>query len=389
MSISQSLFDEGVCRENTGCCKWDTRQKVFGRADVIPLWVADMDFAAPRQVTDALARRAAEGVFGYPADDPEDFRAVTRWMRDRHGVSLNEDSVFFSPGVVDSMNVALGALTRPGDTVVVLTPVYGPFYEAAKRNGLTVVRCPLIHEGGDWRMDLDAVEAAFRNGAKALLLCNPHNPVGRIWTRAELEALAALARQYDVRIISDEIHADLEMPGHKNTSILLVEPRAVALISATKTFNLAALRNSSVLIPDEETRNRVKDEFYRRGIDGINLFGVLAQRVAYEQGGPWLDALLQYLDGTRAWVEQFLQENLPEIGFSHLQGTYLMWLDMRALGMEHSGLVRFLVDQAGLGLNSGLSFGEEGAGFMRLNIATPRANIVRAMEQLMKAVKAR
>ena len=384
---NMSQFDAGVRREGTHCLKWDERKDVFGREDVIPLWVADMDFAAPEPVIRAIIQRAQHGAFGYSGHNPEDVQAVVRWMKNRHGVEVSEDAVLFSPGVVDSLRIAVAAVTKPGDAVVVQTPVYGPFYNAVEAAGCVIRRNPLLDTPEGWKMDFDDLETALREGARAVLLCNPHNPVGRVWSRAELEQLSALTRRWGAVLIADEIHADLEMPGYKNTSVIAVDPDSMALISATKTFNLAALRHSSAIIPNPERRKAFQDEYNRRGIDGLNLFGALAQRAAYEEGGPWLDELLEYLDGTRAFVERFLRERLPMIHPSRLMGTYLMWLDMRDLGLEGDALPRFLIDKAGLGMTNGAYFGPEGAGFMRLNIATPRSNVERAMEQLESALK--
>lgn len=388
MAVDQKLFDLGVNRENTRCIKWDERPNVFGRADVIPLWVADMDFASPQGVLDAMTARVQHGAFGYCAEDPADAQAVIDWMKTRHDTCISPEDVIFSPGVIDSMRVALAALAQPGDKIAINTPVYGPFYSSIRLNHMEVVGCRMIHEGNDWRMNYDALEEAFKGGAKIMMLCNPHNPVGRIWTREELDALVALTRRYGVQLIVDEIHADLEMPEFKNTCILNVDPDAITFISATKTFNLAALRHSSVLIKNKALRDQFTERMSATGVNGINLFGRIAQTAAYQTGGEWLDALCAYLAGTRDMVVEFLKTQLPQIPCSPLQGTYLMWLDFRALGMKPDTLMEFLVQKAGVGLNSGLDFGEEGAGFMRLNIATPRSNVLRALEQVKAAVDA-
>ncbi len=378
-------FDEGVTRAGTNCEKWDECKAVFGTEDVLPMWVADMDFAAPQPVIDAMARRVAHGAFGYTAITDADYDAVTGWMKRRHNLDVEKSDVLFSPGVVDSLRVAVAAVTEPGDTVVILTPVYGPFYASAEAAQCQIRRCPLVQDEDGWHIDYSDLEAAFKAGAKTFMLCNPHNPVGRVWTRAELESICALARKYSVTIISDEIHADLEMPGYRVTPILSVEPNAIQLISATKTFNLAALRHSSVLIKNADLRARFKAEYDKRGIDGINLFGALAQRTAYNEGEAWLDELLAYIDDNRRVVEEALDGTV--VKYSRLEATYLMWLDMRALGMDQKSLMRFIVEKARLGLNDGTSFGEEGAGFVRLNLATPRKNVVEAMARLTAALK--
>ena len=379
-------FDEGVNRAGTSCEKWDERKEVFGTEDVLPMWVADMDFAAPQPVIDALSRRVAHGAFGYTAITDADYEAVTGWVKRRHNLEIEKSDVLFSPGVVDSLRIAVAAVTQPGDTAVILTPVYGPFYASAEAAQCHIRRCPLVQDKDGWHIDFDDLEAAFKAGAKAFMLCNPHNPVGRVWTRAELESICALARKYNVTIISDEIHADLEMPGYKVTPILSVEPNAIQLISATKTFNLAALRHSSVLIKNADLRARFKAEYDKRGIDGINLFGALAQRTAYNEGEAWLNELLTYIDGNRRIVEDALKDTIVKC--SRLEATYLMWLDMRALDMAQKELMRFVIEKARLGLNDGTFFGEEGTGFVRLNLATPRKNVVEAMARLTAALKA-
>lgn len=386
MAIDIQLFEQGVCRENTGCVKWDRRENVFGKADVIPMWIADMDFAAPACVTDAIIARTNQGAFGYCSEDPADKQAVIDWMKTRHGVELAADDILFSPGVIDSMVTAIGALGAEGDSIAMFTPVYGPFYGSTKKNNMVIKGCPMIQDGSRWSMDLNALEEIFKEGTKLLLLCNPHNPVGRIWTRDELEALVKLTRKYGVTIISDEIHADLEMPGYKNTSILNIDPDAIVLISATKTFNLAALKHSSVLIKNEEIREKVKAEFARRGNGGINMFGRLAQTAAYQGGAEWLDALLEYIADTRDAAVEFLKKELPQVQVAELQGTYLMWLDFRYLGMEHEALKKLMIEKAGVGFSSGTDFGELGQGFMRMNIATPRKNVMQALKQLKEAL---
>ena len=389
MAIDMNLFEQGVNRENTGCVKWDGRGHVFGRADVIPMWVADMDFATPACVTDAIIKRAQHGAFGYCEGDPADKQAVIDWMARRHSVKVTADDVMFSPGVIDSMETAIGALKAmgKGNSVAMFTPVYGPFYGSTRQNKMEIKGCKMIHEGADWKMDLNALEEIFKGGTKILLFCNPHNPVGRVWSREEMEQLVALTRRYGVTIISDEIHGDLEMPGCKHTCMLNVEPSSITFVSATKTFNLAALRHSSVLITDPELKEQVKAEFARRGNGGINMFGRIAQTAAYQGGEEWLDALLGYLADTRDMVEKFLAEELPEVTCARLQGTYLMWLDFRSLGLSQEELVKLMVEKAGVGFSSGTDFGPEGAGYMRMNIATPRSNVIRALQQVKAALK--
>ncbi len=379
-------FDTGVNRENTNCLKWDARAQVFGRADVIPLWVADMDFSAPDEVIQTMVDRARHGAFGYTQPSDEDYGAVIGWMKRRHGVDVDREAIAISPGVVDSQRISLSALTQPGDKVIIPTPVYGPFYGSASYAGSEQVLVPLLNKDGSWEMDFDRLETAMKDGAKAMLICNPHNPVGRVWTEAELTTLVDMAHRYGVRLISDEIHADLEMPGHKVTSLLRLDPEAVVLISATKTFNLAALQHSYLLIPHKETREKVMKKFGELGVHGGNLFGLIATTAAFAHGDLWLDELLVYLDETRRCVEAFVADQLPMLKVARLEGTYLMWFDMRALGMDADALGKFMVEKAGVGMNNGTFFGKDGAGFMRMNIATPRKNVLKGLEQIKAAI---
>ncbi len=384
-------FEAGVDRRGTGCEKWDGLQAVFGRADVLPLWVADMDFQAPEPVVKALTERAQNGVFGYATHDPAHAQAVADWMRARHNLAAQPDWVLFSPGVVPSLLYGLRALTKPGDSVAIQTPVYGPFFRMAKQAGVEIYRNPLRQTGSGWEMDLDQLEAGFMQGVRALMLCSPHNPVGRIWTKRELTELVALCNRYEVGLLSDEIHMDFELPGFTHTPILSIPGagRAILLASATKTFNLAGLRHSSILAADADIRAELQCILEDACVGEPNLFGALAQTVAYQQGGPWLDALLHYMEGTRQYAEDFIRNKLPEVGLTRAQGTYLLWMDMKGLGMAQDELQRFLVDKADVGLNDGLFFGEEGAGFVRLNMATPRRNVEEGLKRIEAAVRAR
>lgn len=382
------IFDEGAQREGTECEKWDSRKEVFGRADVIPLWVADMDFPSPTAVKEALVERAQQGVYGYTQSLPRNRQAVANWMKKRHGADVQTDWILSSPGVVDSLREALKIFTKPGDGVVVQPPVYGPFFRVTEQVGCRILRNRLINTDEGWRMDFEDLERHFAAGAKAMLLCSPHNPTGRVWTKEELQKVVELCNRYNVALVCDEIHADFEMPGNHHTSMITLEgaQRAVVCVSATKTFNLAGLRNSSILIRDEQVREDMKKQLELDGLAGENLFGMIAQRAAYEQGEEWLDGLIEYLDGNMRYVESFIKEHIPEIKLHRPQGTYLMWLDMRALNMKQEDLGRFMVEKAGIGLSGGTGFGEEGAGFMRLNAAIPRRYLVRAMEQMERAL---
>lgn len=384
----EELFEKGVDRRGTSCVKWDIREGTFHNPDATPLSVADMDFHVPQEVVDAIIARASHGVFGYTVEMPGEKQAVVNWMKTRHGVDIEEKWILSSPGVVNSMRIALGMLTQPGDTVVIQPPVYGPFAASVEGCGCRVRKNCLKQTENGWEMDYEDLENAFKEGARVLMLCSPHNPVGRVWRQEELQRVVELAKKYGVQLVCDEIHADLEMPCHKNVSLLKLDPDAIVFISATKTFNLAALCQSSVLIANDALRARFAARAARTGAGSENLFGRIAQMTAYEKGAGWLDELLVYLDGNRRFVEDYLKANLPMISYSRLEGTYLMWLDLRALGMKHEEMLAFC-HKNGLGVVSGRAFGEEGDGFVRVNLATPRANLEQAFTRFCAAVCAR
>lgn len=380
-----ALFDRGVNRRNTGCVKWDALRETYGCEDITPLWVADMDFPSPEEVTDALVARAQEGVFGYPAENPALKEAVCDWMRKRHGLTIAPERVLSSAGVVDSLALAVNAFTQPGDLVAIQPPVYGPFGKCVENAGRRVYHNALRQTEKGWQMDLDNLETGLKQGVKLLLLCSPHNPVGRVWTAEELRQVSALCAQYGAKIVTDEIHADFEMPGYRHTPMLTIDPNAVALVSSTKTFNLAGLRNSSILFGNARDQEKMERFMRGVGIGEINVFGMIAQTTAYRCGEAWLDALLQYLDGTRALVEKTIAERMPHARVSRLEGTYLMWLDLRAYGLTQAEIRRKLVFEAAAALNDGTAFGAEGEGFARMNIAAPRASVLAALERIADA----
>lgn len=382
----RAYLENGVDRTGTHCLKWDDRKNTFGREDVLPMWVADMDFPTLPAICQALAKRTEHPVFGYTFVTPEEKRAELGWLERRHGVKAEEDWILYCDGVVDSLFACARAFARPGSQIMVQPPVYGPFYQAAKVNGFGLWRNGLRQTEDGWHMDLENMEQGFRSGVSMFLLCNPHNPVGRVWTREELLQVTELADRYGVTIVSDEIHSDFIYAPHRLNSILsLPHPeRRIMLHSATKTFNLAALRQSSLLAPGEEKRALLRTELEKMHAGTPNLFGALAQRVAYEQGDEWLDELLRYLQENRDWLKDALSRRLPQIRMSDLEGTYLAWLDFRAFQMDQETLSEKLIRETGLGLSSGLQFGEEGNGFFRMNLATQRKNVEEAVDRLAK-----
>lgn len=385
--IDRAYFDAIIDRAGTACEKWDGRETVFGREDVIPLWVADMDFACAPGIVEALKARAAHPIYGYTDDVAENRLAEVNFLKRRFDLTVEPEWILPSPSVVDSMLFSLYALTAPGERVLIQPPVYGPFRETILRSGRAVAESPLLETAEGWKMDFASLEAAFKSGIKCMFLCSPHNPVGRVWTRAELEQLASLVKAYRVRVIADEIHASFTFAPHVHTPLRTLLPDAIMLTSATKAFNIAGVRQSSIIVSDEEAREALKKEMHSVNADHPNLFAMVAQRAAYETGDEWLDGCVDYIRENRDLVCAFMAERLPEVSMPPLEGTYLMWLDMRKTGMEHEALFRRLIDVGGVGLNTGLFFGEQGRGFFRLNLATQRANVQAGLEGIERALR--
>lgn len=380
-----NLFDTPVNRVGTECIKWDGRAD-FGNAEALPMWVADMDFRTADGIIEALEDRVRHGVFGYATNDPKDKQAVVQWMKTRHACDVKDEWILYSPGVVDSIYHILKAVVPEGGRVVIQTPVYGPFHSMTRKANMQLVENPLLLKNGRWEMDFDGLEAIFKEGAQAIILCSPHNPVGRVWTAEELGRLVSLCNRYHVRVISDEIHADFELRGARHTPILTVPgaENAVMLISATKTFNLAALRHSTILCPDAETRGKIKDNLNEVMAD-VNLFGRLATRAAYTTGGEWLDALLEYLSDGRDILFEGLKA-IPGLKPTCPEGTYLMWVDCSQLGLEGDALNEFFIKKCGVIPSGGAFFGTQGNSFIRLNFATPHANLREAVRRIERAV---
>ncbi|MDD2599159.1 MAG: PatB family C-S lyase [Kiritimatiellae bacterium] len=378
-------FDREISRGGSHCVKYDERLTVFGRADVIPLWVADMDFAAPQEITEALIARARHPIYGYTRFPDTLYDAVINWVQQRHGWSVPREWIVFCPGVVPSLNAAINAFTNVGDPVIIQPPVYHPFFSAITNNQRKLLPNPLRLKDGRYTIDFDHLAQCARQ-AQLLLLCSPHNPVGRVWDEQELTSLLEIAEEHDLVIVSDEIHADLIYPGHKHhvTATLTKNPRRViTALSPSKTFNIPGLSLSTLIISDAKLRARMTQVFNAMHINAANPFSIVAFETAYQAGAPWLEALLHYLQGTRAAVETYLTNHLPEIKLIQPQGTYLLWLDCRALKMTDAQLKDFFVHKAGIGMNPGTQFGEkEGSGFMRLNIGAPRKIILSALQQV-------
>jgi len=381
-------FDQIINRAETDSMKYGARKALFGREDVTPLWVADMDFACPEAITNSLVDRAKHPIYGY-TDFPDSlYEALISWLKRRHGWAIEKEWVVMCPGVVPTLHAASIAFTAPNEKIIVQPPVYHPFFSSITNTGRQIARNPLSLDNGQYTIDYDHL-AQCAADASMLFLCSPHNPVGRVWRQEELAQLLAIAREHDLLILADEIHADLVYPeyGHQMLATL-AEPNdnIITTVAPSKTFNIPGLGLSALIVPDGEQRAAINKAFNTLHVSAANPFSIAAFEAAYNEGEAWLDALLQYLAQTRDDVARYLAEQLPQIKLIAPQGTYLLWLDCRALKLSDAELKKFFIHEAGLGLSPGTLFGQGGSGFMRMNIGTPRQVIVNALDNIKAAL---
>lgn len=391
MRYDSAFFDEAVNRRGTACEKWDALMEREGR-ELNPMWVADMDFRCPQEVQDALVSRARHPIYGYTEQTREATRAMLDFMARRHRLVIGEEEQAMLPCVVTGLRAAVLAFTDPGDSIIVQPPVYGPFYAAIRDNGRVAAECPLLHgEGGRYTMDLEAVEAACQNGSKMMFLCNPHNPVGRAWTRTELEALLAVLNRYGVLLISDEIHEDFVFERGAFTPVLNLETgrhaRVISMTSASKTFNLAGLQQAAAFCRNRELLDGLQAAMRNAGVVMGNIFGMIATEAAFRHGDEWLDAMLPYIREGESLFRRELSRRLPPAVLTPLEATYLGWIDLRAYGLSTEALMR-RCNGAGVTFTPGTFFGQEaGEGFLRINYACPHSRIIDAAARLETAVK--
>lgn len=381
-------FDQIISRDGTNNEKFDKRECLFGRADVIPLWVADMDFAAAPGIIDALRERLEHPILGYTYRSDGFFNALIDWVRRRNGWKIEREWMDFVPGVVPGLVFAMRAFSSPGDGIVIQPPVYHPFAGQIRRNGRVVVNNPVQLRNGRYTIDFEDLDRKLA-GARAFMMCNPHNPTGRVFTPQELTRIGELCVKHDVLILSDEIHSDIVFKPHRHTHIAALDEafarRTLTFLAPSKTFNIAGLSTAVVITPDDSLRRRLRQEFDKLHADQGNIFGNVALEAAYTRGEAWVEEMTEYIDGNMSYVIDFLRERIPGVDVVRAEGTYLMWLDFRRWGISHEELCRFMIHEAGLGLNEGSMFGEEGRGFMRMNVATQRAVVEQAMRQLAAA----
>jgi cystathionine beta-lyase len=396
-------FDTLIDRRNTASEKWDFVQygenldrtrptnAFFGDDPILPMWVADMDFACPPAVVQALQERVGHPIYGYTDKADSYFAAVTGWMQRRHGWTVTPEWIVTTPGVVPALNLLVRTVVRSGEKVLVQTPVYYPFYGAIANNNAEIVRNPLVLEEGRYRMDFDDLEAKCADPAVTMaILSNPHNPVGRVWSREELTQFGEICSRNGVLVVADEIHGDLIMPGSTFTPFGTLAPKlaekAVICTAPSKTFNLAGLQTSNIIIADPDMRTRFEQTLTATGLFGLNPFGKAALEAAYTHGEEWLGELLEYLSGNLDYIEKFIAREIPSLSVIRPEGTYLVWLDCRRLGLGRHVLRELMFEKARVYFDEGFIFGPEGDGFERINIACPRSIVVKAMERIQKAV---
>jgi len=381
-------FDELIDRTNTNCIKYDARLAFFGKADVMPLWVADMDFRTPDFIVEAIKRRAESDIYGYTFRGEGYNQSIVSWLKRRHHWDIKPEWISFSPGVVAGLTLAIEALSKPGDGVIIQPPVYFPFADSVKGTSREMIENPLRLENGRYYFDLEDLKAKITPTTRLLLLSNPHNPGGMAWNKEELEALARICIDNKIIIISDEIHSDLVYQGKRHIPLAGISEEiaqnCVICMSPSKTFNCAGLTTSYLVIPNRRYFVAYERVMRLPHLHMGNIFGNVALEAAYTHGDEWLGQLMDYLQGNLLFLESFFKERMPQVKVMHPDATYLIWLDFSAYGLMDDLLNQTLID-AGVGLNRGTQFGKQGKGFMRINIGCPRSVLKEALEKIEKA----
>ena len=386
-------FDELIDRRNTGAVKTDLCKKMFGTDDLIPLWVADMDFRTPDFIIDAINNRCKHPILGYTVPDEEYFNSIIRWIDARHGWKLERSWLGFLPGIVPGLAFAVNALTQTGDQIIIQPPVYPPFIQVPSKNGRELIYNPLKVVEGRFEMDLKDLEYKITDRTRMFILCNPHNPGGRTWDADTLIKVAEICHKHGVLVVSDEIHSDMALPGNVHTPFAsvseLAEQNSITYMAPSKTFNMAGLVSSSYIIPNGEIRKKFSDFMNNSELANGNIFAYVAAQAAYENGTEWLTEMIRYIQGNVNYIVEFLEKNVPQIKPMIPQASFLIWLDCAGLEMNSHQLQDFMVKEARLGLNKGTTFGPGGEQHLRLNIGCSREVLKQAMEQLKSAINSR
>jgi len=394
LSINEKIdFNKAPSRKDTNAEKYALRKKLFGSDEVLPMWVADMDIQTPSFVMEAVSKRAEHPILGYEEIPDSFFQSQIQWIDKRHGYKMKREWMFYSPSVVASINLCIQAFTSMGEGVIVQSPVYFPFYSSVTNNDRVLVKNPLIEKDGYYTMDFDALEASIDEKTRLFLLCSPHNPVGRVWTEEELQRLGQICVKHNILILADEIHSDLIYKNFKHRPMASIskelEARTITCYGPGKSFNMAGLAVSTVCIANEELRERFKKVYKAVHFAEGTVFGHVGFEAAYTEGSLWLEGLIEHIKGNIDYLDICLKEYMPSITMLKPEGTYLVWLDCRGLGLSYQGLKDFFFKEAKLGLSTGMSFGKEGEGFMRINLATPRSTVEEAVSRLHRAYELR
>jgi len=382
-------FDKPVARRHSGCYKWD----IDPREGIIPMWVADMDFRVATPIIDALHKRVEHGVFGYTKVKDSYYDAMTNWFRRRHGWTIDRQWVIYTTGVVPAISAALKAMTLPGEKVLVLTPVYNCFFSSIQNNGCVADECELVRSGDTYTIDFDAFEQHCTDPKTTVfLLCNPHNPACRVWTKEELGRLNDICLRHDVKVIADEIHCELVMPGYKFTPFASVsdacQDNCVVMNSPSKSFNIAGLQTANIVCKDPVLRRKIDRAVNINEICDLNPFGPVALEAAYNECEDWLDQLNEYIQGNYTALKDFFQRELPDIKVTKLEGTYLAWVDIKATGLSSDEATGKLLRKGKVRVSSGTIYGRTaGEGFLRINMACPQSLMMQGLERIGRALK--
>ena len=396
MSYTGEFFDEYLDRRGTNCFKWDGIGEKFGvkhPEEIIPMWIADMDFRSPREVIDTIVERAQAQAYGYTIKKQEFFDAIIQWVDRHYHWKIEKDWIVFTPGVIPGFYMAIQQFTKPGEGVIVQTPVYYPFMEGVENNDRKLVRNPLIEKDGYWTMDFEDLERKAQDPAnKLMIISNPHNPVGRAWTVDELEKLVDICERNHVIVVSDEIHADLMMDGHEHHALCAVSEKArkfaITQYAPSKTFNLAGLQTSYAVIPDAQLREAFLRQQTANRLGAMNWFGAAALVTAYTKCDDYVTALCDYVSANMDYMVQFLKERLPELKMTKPEATYMVWVDFRGTGMSTEEIEKFILEKAHIATDMGSWFRDGGEGYLRFNLACPRSILEKALAQLEKALHA-
>ena len=383
-------FDEIIERNHTSSLKYDGKKRYFGTDDVLPMWVADMDFRSPDFIIEALRNRLSHEILGYNIKPEGFYTSVISWLKRRFNWDVHQDWISFTPGVVSALNFGVLSLTEPGQKVIIQTPVYAPFFKVVKNHHRQLVINELKLRNGKYVMDLDNLQSQIDKDTRAIILCSPANPAGRVWTKDELLALGDICLKNNILIISDEIHSDLILKGHKHIPLASLSEElaniTVTCMAPSKTFNIAGLASSVIITSNPELKQRFDTLPNSLDLNNGNLFGIEALQAAYTHGDEWLTQMISYLDNNMDFLENYINRHLPKIKMIRPEGTYLVWLDCRQMGMNQHELRKFFIEKAKVGLNSGSDFGPGGDGFMRMNVGCPQAIIAEGLERIKLAM---